>query len=198
MREKTRTCKICGETFTYVSPWNKQTCSPHCHYQLVRQISAKNGAVCIEKKCKKCGVIFSGLRKYLSGGLCKKCRFEKMSEDRKGKGNPAYVHGMRGKGKPWGSITSKHLRACSKYRAEFLEKHGYIFCEVCRTNYSLKFEVHHIYFASKYPRHVELHNPKNLVMVCIQCHNDFHSSKKEKEFRKIERERGLKRLFEGK
>jgi 5-methylcytosine-specific restriction endonuclease McrA len=64
------------------------------------------------------------------------------------------------------------------------------------SNGTPKFEVHHIYYASLYPKHPELHNPKNLVMLCIKCHNDMHSGKMRTEvFNKLEKKRGLKELF---
>ena len=120
-----------------------------------------------------------------------------MKETRKGKGNPAYRNGTRINGKS--NITHEHLKACKDYRREFLKKNDYIFCEVCgaNSNATLKHEVHHIYFASRFPRHKELHNPKNLVMVCIECHNKFHAGNNlyKKEFEKLEKERDLKKLF---
>ena len=79
-----------------------------------------------------------------------------------------------------------------------MEKHTYPFCEICHVNQmgTLKFEVHHIYFASLYPQHPQLHNFLNLIHICIQCHNDLHAGKKSKEvFERLERERGLKKLF---
>lgn len=114
---------------------------------------------------------------------------------RLGKKNPAYRNGFAMIGKR--TYTGIHLRACSKYRKAFLEKYGYLFCEACRVNQNgtPRFEVHHIYFASKYPKHPHLHDFANLIMVCIQCHNDFHSSKLKEKFQELEKERGLKKLF---
>ncbi len=128
------------------------------------------------------------------------CYYKAMREVRKGKANPAYVHGLRMSDKKKGKDyqNTKHLRACSAYKKAFFDKNGRLFCEVCRANemQTMKFETHHIYFASKYPRHVELHNPKNLILVCIQCHNNFHAGKKyQVVFERLERTRGLKELF---
>ena len=76
-------------------------------------------------------------------------------------------------------------------------KHDYPFCENCGVNQNgtMKFETHHIYFASRCPRHKELHNPKNLILLCIGCHNDFHASKRKEDFKRIEKKRSLKKLF---
>ena len=122
-----------------------------------------------------------------------------MKKSRVGENNPSYKHGLRMSDKKKGKDyqNTKHLRACSKYRKKFLSEKGYLFCESCGVNQNgtPKFEVHHIYYASLYPRHKELHNEKNLILLCIQCHNDFHSSKRKDEFKILEKERGLKELF---
>jgi 5-methylcytosine-specific restriction endonuclease McrA len=157
-----------------------------------------------EVECPECGKMF--LQKQYTGSSFKRkyctptCSFKASSKKRVGKGNPAYVHGLRMKDKKKGVgyQNTKHLRACAKYKKQFLEKHGYLFCEHCGVNQNgtPRFEVHHIYFASLYPRHEELHNHKNLILLCIGCHNKFHAGKTfEKEFKKLEKERGLKQLF---
>jgi hypothetical protein len=118
-----------------------------------------------------------------------------MGKSRTGKKNPAYSTGwaMQGKRK----YTGIHLRACVKYRKHFVEKHGYIFCEICLLNSASvpKTEVHHIYYASLWPKHKNLHDFRNLIMLCIQCHNNFHSGKYKDHFARLQEERGLKELF---
>ena len=94
-----------------------------------------------------------------------------------------------------GNASYLHKKACANYRNWFLDAFGYLFCEVCKVNSSLQFSTHHIYFASRFPRHPELHNPKNLILVCIDCHADFHSGKLNDIFLQLERKRGLKKLF---
>lgn len=186
-------CRTCSGKF-YPKSLTQTYCSVEC--MRVGRSKVKTLA------CARCKKDFGGIshtgftKKYCSA----ECERQDVSEKREGAGNPAFVHGLRAHDKPKGRdyMNSRHLRACSKYRKEFIEKHGYPFCEVCRVNQNgtPKFEVHHIYFASLYPRHPQLHNFLNLILVCIQCHNNFHAGKRfDKEFRVIEKARGLKELF---
>ena len=154
-------------------------------------------------KCKVCSkefyvpACYLSSRKYCSWA----CVFEDQKKNRIGKKNPAYRNGLyttkNFKGKK-GVVSTKHLRACANYRKEFIERCGRLFCEICRVNVNgtLRFEVHDIYYASLYPRHPELHNPKNLILLCIKCHNDLQSGKMRSDiFLNLEEERGLKELF---
>ena len=93
---------------------------------------------------------------------------------------------------------NKHLNECKRYRKEFLEKYDYAFCEVCKVNRqgTPRFEVHHIYFASRFPKHKNLHDNKNMIHICIKCHRKFHNGNEFNNiFLKLEKERGLKELF---
>ncbi len=188
-------CKICGKYFIFRNPWNKKTCSFACNRKNADSITKERNRKKVIKKCQKCGKEFEGLYRYTGLGKCGACLWKEMSEKRKGTGNPAYRNGSRIKGK---KIDGLHLRMCSKYRKEFLDKNGYLFCELCRVNQNgtPRFEVHHIYYASLYPKHKELHNHKNMVLLCIQCHNNMHSGKmRSGAFNKLEKVRGLKELF---
>lgn len=181
-----RTCRHCKTSFNG-APFQTY-CSPKCYNESRSKYK--------DLKCKRCGKNFKGIsynsftRTYCSD----ECWYDSMSELRKGRNNPNYRNGKskvthRGRG---------HRNACRKYKESFIEKHGYTFCEVCGVNINgtMRFEVHHIYFASLYPQHPNLHDPRNLVLICIDCHNKFHAGKEyEKEFRKLEKERGLKKLF---
>jgi len=81
-----------------------------------------------------------------------------------------------------------------EYKNKILDEHGYIFCEKCKINNSFSFAVHHIIFRSEAPKHKELHNEKNLIILCDKCHSLAHGKKRE--FREgIVEERGLKELF---
>lgn len=207
-------CKVCLKYFEVegqnyngffrasLSPWNLKTCSEECRKKSCLNFAKiqreKKKKIEVKRKCRFCrSEVISTIycpRSFCDGkvGLCYRSF---LSENRKGKKNPSYRNGFAMSGKR--TYIGIHLRACSKYRKEFLGKNDYLFCEICgvNTNGTLKFEVHHIYFASLYPKHKELHNPLNLVLVCIKCHNKFHSSRYREEFNKIEEERGLKELF---
>jgi 5-methylcytosine-specific restriction endonuclease McrA len=76
-----------------------------------------------------------------------------------------------------GETTKAHIKACSDYKKEFIEKHGFLYCEMCGINHCLAFSVHHIVFASEVPLHKELHNPLNLILLCNKCHDDLHGRK---------------------
>lgn len=207
-------CKICDSYFEVegqkrngffvpnVSPWNIKTCSEDCRKENNRLNSEKHNEVRknipVLRKCRFCGDdVFSSkwCPQSFCGGKTGECYKKWLSESRKGSNNPAYRNGFAISGKR--TYTGIHLRACSKYRRAFMEKHGYAFCEVCgvNSNGTPKFEVHHIYYASLYPKHESLHDFKNLIHICISCHNNFHASKLQDKFEELENERGLKELF---
>lgn len=163
-----------------------------------RKQSEAKKTITVKRKCRQCGreVISTAYSpQNFCGGKSGTCRRIFLSKTRMGNKNHAYRNGFAIQGSR--KYTGLHLRACSKYRKAFIEKHGYPFCEICKVNKNgtQKFEVHHIYYASLYPKHPQLHNFKNLIHVCIQCHNDFHSSKLKNIFLVLENERGLKELF---
>ena len=179
---KTKKCKMCKKEFL-VKYQMQVFCSVDCH----NKFQTKRKPI----KCKMCGKMFDpyGLRpmKFCS----RKCFEIDMREKRKGKGNPAWRNGTRTNGK---SYSSKHMRACSKYRKKFLEKNDYLFCEICGVSSAIKYETHHIVFASEKPMHKELHNDRNLILLCIGCHNKMHGSKKTRN--DLVEKRNLNKLFE--
>ena len=75
-----------------------------------------------------------------------------------------------------------------------LDVQGYNFCQYCLTSSSFKFSVHHIIFRSEMPKHKEIHNPKNLIIVCQKCHDNFHRVKSLRS--ELVEKRGLKKLFD--
>ena len=60
---------------------------------------------------------------------------------------------------------------------EVIESDGFISCQHCGKSNSFKFEVHHIMYRSEKPNHPQLHNKKNLIILCTDCHIDFHGDK---------------------
>ena len=196
-------CRTCHILFQVTTPWNKKTCSKECHYKLLKQNARvqqeKKKSTPVRRKCRWCGkevISTAYCPQSFCGGKAGECRRAFLSKSRMGKLNPAYRSGFAVQGSR--KYTGAHLRACSKYRKDFVEKHGYQFCELCKVNQNgtQKFEVHHIYFASLWPKHPQLHNFLNLINLCIQCHNDMHAGKKnETIFKRLEKKRGLKELF---
>lgn len=200
---KESVCAICGSRFV-VSVYNKKTCSLDCARKQ-NEIKRKQRYDRLKteikrRKCKECGKEFYATalfnRVFCSSG----CQYEYYRKNRKGNKNPNFKNGKAtyekfGK-RP--QYTPMHFRACSKYKKEFKEKNGYLFCEHCGVNINgtAKFETHHLYFASRYPGHKELHNFKNLICLCVKCHNKFHNGNEGRELLKIyEKKRGLKKLF---
>ena len=45
------------------------------------------------------------------------------------------------------------------------------------------------------PKHKELHNAKNLILLCRKCHLKMHNKKHNKYRTKLIKERGLTELF---
>jgi len=60
---------------------------------------------------------------------------------------------------------------------KMISEKGYIYCEECKTSKSFRFEHHHIVYRSEKPRHEFLHDPRNLITLCIKCHNYYHKHK---------------------
>ncbi len=50
---------------------------------------------------------------------------------------------------------------------------GYAKCEECGATNTI-FDVHHIIFRSEKPKHPEIDNPRNLILVCRKCHDRLH------------------------
>lgn len=86
----------------------------------------------------------------------------------------------------------KH-KEVKRYEENFLDKHGYVHCELCSINQSFAFSVHHIMYKSHYGKHKEINNHKNLIIVCADCHKKLHDNKKENDI--LIQLRGLKELF---
>lgn len=95
-------------------------------------------------------------------------------------------------------------RGVNEYNRWFLEEYGHIHClnEECESPNQTPHSPHHIVARSKAPRHTEIHNHLNLIMLCQVCHDKFHHGNK-KDFEQSRRwtdqwkeERGLNKLFE--
>lgn len=93
--------------------------------------------------------------------------------------------------------TQKHFADCSNKKKVQREEFGYNFCEICNKNeMHSPVETHHIYFASRAPRHKELHNDRNTIILCRDHHRGLHNGNEMKEvFERLEEERELKDLF---
>lgn len=196
---KPKKCKICGIEFMPKTSVNK-FCSPRCAYlNDLEKRSKKNGL----KKCKNCGKKFepyTSLDKFCSAN----CRIENQKKNRSwnwtdvskinGKNNPAYRNGNYVRGRKKTSVGEKvFIKNGKEIKQSMIDNKGYIYCENCGVSSSLKFECHHIIYRSEKPLHENLHDKKNLIVLCIKCHNLFH---KEKSIRnEIVKNRELNKLF---
>ena len=68
-------------------------------------------------------------------------------------------------------------RAVKDFEENFRDEKGYIYCEICGRSQSFAFSVHHICYKSAFPKHPEIDNVLNLIMVCSDCHKALHSQK---------------------
>ena len=141
------------------------------------------------KKCKYCGSEFNpytSLDKFCSA----KCRIDNMKSKRSfqwsdesikkriGKNNPAYRNGCytrdykkRNKGE---RIFIANRR---KIKKSMVDEVGYIYCQNCNNSRSIRYEGHHLIYRSEKPLHENLHDIDNIIILCIECHNEFHKHK---------------------
>ncbi len=142
-----------------------------------------------QKKCKFCGSLFApytSLDKFCSSN----CRVENQKSTRSfrwnpestkkiiGKNNPAYRNGTYCRNIKKSTASEREfIRHGKAIRSDMILDVGYLHCENCKTSNSIKFECHHLVFRSEKPLHENLHKRDNLILLCIQCHNDFHKSK---------------------
>lgn len=206
-KPRNKICIICNTSFLISKQLRSQDkyCSDICRKIAFKEKQEKRyDFLRTEKvigKCKNCNINFEYNKLFKRIYCSIKCQSKILSKNRKGKKNPNYKAGLYLGYKKTSRQNSIHMAACQKYRRHFLNKNSYLFCEICNVNSNgtQQFQVHHIYFASKVPRHKNLHNFKNLIMVCLSCHHKFHAGKTyEKEFKKLEKDRKLKELFKNK
>lgn len=85
------------------------------------------------------------------------------------------------------------LKACKELKEEMDRDFGYDICMICGTTRSMKWENHHIIYRSEAPFHENLHNKRNLIRICCDCHYNIHRSKENRT--KLVNERKLWELF---
>jgi hypothetical protein len=177
-------CHNCSSLFLPKSKLVK-FCSLNCKRNHERDKAKKNLPL---KKCSICDKDFkpyTSLDKFCSY----QCRIKNVKSKRKynhtektcinrsGKNNPSYVHGMAVRGV---KLDSTGIRLFHKnrdsYKKNIIDKHGFLFCEICNKS-NVRFETHHIVYRSEKPKHEFLHDKINLILVCVPCHNWFHNKK---------------------
>lgn len=195
-----QSCKDCGKCFIKKA-WNHNRCYKcieRHYYQKSkdryeqRKLNPEHKKICV--LCKKSFNAIFNRTKYCG----RKCYFEDQKKKRIGKGNPAYRNGEftekfdRNK-YYWRS--KEFIKNAKIIRENMIKESGYYYCQHCKVNQSARWETHHIIFRSEKPRHPHLHHLKNLIRVCINCHNLFHKYKNKMRDKYI-KERELEDLFE--
>jgi len=197
---KKKPCKICGkgrfkETYCYdcfkIEKAKRDKRYREKHWKRLAKKKKEWFNSGREWKCKHCKKKFLFQRPRL---FCtKNCQYQYWKEYnvRKGKNNPAYRTGFyAGKRR---ITTFKHGKACKSYKLKQVDKVGYLKCELCNVSNSIRYETHHIIYASEAPKHKELHNHKNLILLCIKCHNWLHQKPSRRN--SLVEERDLNSLF---
>mgnify|MGYP003434079420 FL=1 len=116
-------------------------------------------------KCKTCGEFYkkySSLDKY-----CTSCKLKRT--------NTKYPSIWPAKVIDEDSILKKSRATIFN---EHQEKRGYVICWYCGCS-GFYFQLHHIIYRSEQPKHKNLHNVKNLIFLCEQCHKDIHQKHQE-------------------
>lgn len=193
---KEKRCRQCKTKFTPRDAFDakvRKFCTPKC-YTDAKRVKRKQVA------CRNCNKVFEErpaltTRRFCSGT----CFYQHAKKSRTGKGNPNFRGGIwarkTGLFRHGSKTAGKHLRACSKYKKKFIERNGYACCEVCRTSGAYRYSTHHLYYASRFPKHPNLHDDRNLILLCEECHRRFHASEMMDHLERLEKERGLKELF---
>lgn len=197
---RNRKCIVCGNEF-YPTDWRRKTCSDDCRYKLV----VNNHKSIKKKKCFHCGNEFrpyTSLDKFCSAN----CRIRYAKSKRKrnwteeqvkkriGINNPAYRNGNYTRQiKRTFAGNRLFARNATEIEQQMISDKGYKYCQFCKTSITPRFERHHIVFRSEKPNHTNLHDKINILITCIQCHNNLH---KQKTLRNnIIKERKLNEIF---
>lgn len=85
-------------------------------------------------------------------------------------------------------------QARTRVKARVEKKHGKLCCERCATTESIQFSTHHIIYRSERPSHPMMNDERNLIYLCFDCHEWFHSRKKNRNY--LVSERHLLELFD--
>jgi len=182
---KDKECPICKNIFTTNNVLQKY-CSPPCQFVAAGSRTSKKSKTSKCKVCKKTFYPYTSLSKFCSANCRienmkskRSCRWNKQSvENRKGKNNPGYKDGNRTREVKSNSIGKRpYIRIRNKIRAEKIEEYGYLFCDKCGTNKTYQWETHHLIYRSEKPNHEHIHHERNLIDLCIKCHNWFHEKK---------------------
>lgn len=189
-------CADCKEDFV-PHAGNQYRC-PSCKKLLNRERATEAYYDSTQPKhtCEICKKLFTRPYGRTYRFCSKKCHGLGMKTERLGVGNPAYRNGFYPKDRKNPELRHddhKFETISKKMKMEMLKEYGYMFCQKCHSNNSLRWECHHLIFRSEAPKHPNLHNQRNLILLCIKCHNWFHAQKDRRD--ELVQERELYELF---
>jgi len=196
-----KNCIVCGNSFLPKTA-KHSVCSKQCKvkYDMLKRSKKPENKICIY--CNTSFKPYTSLDKFCSYKCRNNYKKSKRSknwnlnsaENRRGENNPAFKHSIRINNKnPSGIGQRDYERIRDSKRREMYEEFGFLFCERCNTNSSYQWEMHHLIYRSEKPNHIHLHNPRNLINLCISCHNWFHKNKSNRNYLVLER--NLTELF---
>jgi len=209
LKDIRKKCIICWNEFT---PFNtvQKTCSFQCSKKHKSNVDKKYKLKIKEKlwyipttiykhKCKICWKKFESKSKWQK--FCwRDCFYQYSKNSRKWKWNPNY---MSWKFVDW-SNTKNRVEFNYKYREfqknakKIIERQKkekwFTYCEICWNSNAYRYETHHIIYRSEKPKHKNLHNIKNLIRLCRECHIKIHKDKNTRY--KYIKNRELNKLFE--
>ena len=178
-------CIVCETEFLQKTSVHK-CCSKKCKEKYQGDKRSK------KPKTKICGVCkvdfkpYTSLDKFCSANCrvenqkSKRCRrwTAESTEKRIGKNNPGYRNGMYTRTSDKTAEGNRlFLRIRNGMRERMKNEHGFIYCERCETTSTYQFEMHHIVYRSEKPNHTHLHDERNLINLCMECHNWYHKAK---------------------
>jgi len=197
-------CIICGKQF---KKWGsiKKFCSQGCRSKACSQRRSKRPKTKICKTCSRGFEPYTSLDKFCSA-LCRiedlklkrSMRWNEVStKKRLGELNPSFKTGcyVRGKDGNRGKLDYKQSlldRTRKTLLHEMRQDFGYTFCQRCSQSTD-SLSAHHIIYRSEAPKHENLHNRRNLILICMLCHKWFHKAKTNR--KELVQERKLWELF---
>ena len=87
----------------------------------------------------------------------------------------------------------KYYTTRDRLRREKINICGYWSCDKCHSSNEYHASMQHIVYRSEKPKHEHLHNERNLIDLCMRCHNYFYEKKDRRNY--LIEERKLTELF---
>lgn len=184
-QRKKKACKGCGKEFEpdHGKTQRCEACRKSYWKEYNKKQAKKNYRKGKSLECKNCQKEFT-VNAYFNPKYCSvKCRADDLK--RLGKDSPNYKHGLfvnRKTAKIYHHKEREFEKTAKVIKQRIKDANGgYLRCERCKTTSSQLWDVHHIVYRSEAPKHENLHNPANLILLCRLCHGFMHSKKSNRE-----------------